>query len=137
MLDLKQFGELGPEDFGGLIDLTTDRLLAVLPSGARFWGLARKVVNIFLRDCLYNSALVNAYALERHQDLFELPLDSYTGSALFALDRTAVPRWGSVRGLTPELSLRYQALAKRHGDELGVARVHLDAMWWGERAIVT
>jgi hypothetical protein len=72
-LDLAQFGSDGFE--GALVRSTKD-LQAALPPTSRYWGIARKVLNIFLRDCLYTRYLDTSYHLHSNEDLFELPLDS-------------------------------------------------------------
>jgi len=91
--------------------------------------MARKVLNIFLRDCYYTSFLAKEYRLGRAAHLFELPLDSITVRKL----REAVqglPRWDGVKHLTPTLNRQLQEGADEAARELRIARVHLDALWW-------
>ena len=51
--DLRPFGTRDRTRFWAEINSATNRLEKALPTGARHWGLARKVLNIFLRNCLY------------------------------------------------------------------------------------
>lgn len=65
--------------------------------------LARKLLNLFLRDCLYNRYLSDANRPDDAEHLFELPLDSYTGKALRkAVGKNVFVRWAGVGGLTAE-----------------------------------
>lgn len=97
------------------------------------WGLARKGLNIFLRGCLYTSYLRDHYALGLAEDFFELPLDRITGTRLYRVSPKGIQLWKTVRGLDASESAAYQRAAKRVADKKGIARVHLDAVWWGER----
>lgn len=132
-LPLRPFGTSSQSEFCSRLDVTTESLVAVLPNAAQSWGRARKGVNIFLRDCLYTFYIRDAYELALAEGFFEVPLDSITGTRLAQSSNGQLPRWKTVRGLTAETSANYQAVAARLAAEKGVARVHLDAMWWGER----
>ena len=105
-------------------------LMHALPPKARSWGLARKVLNIFLRDCLYNVYLRKAHGLAAIEQMLEIPLDSITARAIRE-EMPELPRWPGVRNLTPDLSAAYQAAAMAVAKREGIARVHLDAYWWG------
>jgi N-glycosylase/DNA lyase len=94
-IDLRAFRTPNPSHFRTVLDETTERLLHAFPEEARHWGLARKGLNLFLRE-------------------------------------GALPPWGTVRDLTPEVSDAFQAVAARIAEERGIARVHLDAIWWGQ-----
>jgi hypothetical protein len=132
-LSLHRFGTSNESEFRSQLDATTMDLLGLFPKGAQFWGRARKGANIFLRDCLYTIYIRDNYELARAEHLFEVPLDSITGTRLAKASDGTLPRWKTVRGLTRDASAAYQAVAARVAAEKGLARVHLDAMWWGER----
>ena len=111
-LDLAQFGLVSAKSFNHALVRSTKALRAVLPVKSRRWGIARKVLNIFLRDCLYTKYLDAAFHLHSHEALFELPLDSITVSHLKrATGRGALPRWPGAKHLTEEVSARFQAAA--------------------------
>jgi hypothetical protein len=108
--------------------------MGALPRAGRSWGVARKVLNIFLRDALYTVYLRDAFRLGRGEGLFELPLDSITAQRLRAcVPRGQLPPWVGVKRLAPDASDLYQATAQTVADGRGIARVHLDAYWWGAR----
>jgi hypothetical protein len=116
--------------FSKALDRTTDQLRNALPVGARHWGIARKVLNLFLRDCFYTSYLNDAFRLKIAESLYELPLDSITGTNLRKCAGVNVPRWAGVKHLTPQMSDAYQQAATIEAARLGMARVHFDARWW-------
>jgi len=133
VLSLKHFGTSDPKEFKSALDAETLRLKNAFPTDSRFWGLARKGLNIFLRDCLYTVYLRDAYSLYLAEPSFEVPLDSLSGRALYRESGGRVSRWGTVRGLTPKLSEKYQSTASELAASTGIARVHLDVFWWGSR----
>jgi hypothetical protein len=112
------------------LDRITDELRLALPSSAQSWGLARKLVNIFLRDCTYTFHLRQAHGLDSVEPLLEVPLDSVTAKALQKGGGGGLPRWLGVKHLTPSVSAQYQRVAQERAAEMGIARVHLDAYWW-------
>ena len=132
-LDLRPFGTGQRQAFDRALHRATNNLLTVLPRSARRWGLARKGLNIFLRGCLYNKYLADAFTLDRAERLFEVPLDSITATSIRRESPDQVPVWRSVKGLTEEESGHYQAAAAHIAKQQGIARVHLDAVWWGQR----
>jgi hypothetical protein len=132
-LSLANFGTADPEKFRSALDAATSGLRKALPNRSQYWGLARKGLNIFLRDCLYTVYLRDAYSLDLAEAYFEVPLDSLSGRALHKAAPGALPRWHTVRGLTAELSDKYQGIASECAASKGMARVHLDVFWWGSR----
>ena len=132
-MPLGPFGTSNEARFRSRLDGATDSLKRALPKGAQRWGLARKGLNIFLRNCLYTTYLRDAHDLALAENFFEVPLDSITGARLVQESRGALSRWKTVRGLGAKTSAEYQAVAAQLAGERGIARVHLDALWWGER----
>ncbi len=132
-LDLRPFATDDPVAFKRALDSVTRRFVAALPEGAQSWGLARKLLNIFLRDCLYTVYLREHHNLGCGERLYELPLDSITaGRLLQEAGAGSLSPWGGVKYLTPELSDRYQDAAARVAEAKGIHRVHLDAYWWSQ-----
>ena len=131
-LPLARFGTADQRAFSRQLDAATRRLMASLPKGASTWGLSRKLLNIFLRDCLYTSYLARAYHLSAAERFMEIPLDSITAKGIRA-GVPELPRWPGVKYLDPVRRSAYQAAALMLARERGLARVHLDAYWWGVR----
>jgi hypothetical protein len=133
-LPLAQFAVSRPSLFQRHLDEATQGLCNAFPKSGRSWGLARKVLNIFLRDALYTTYLSEKFGLSRAEQCFEVPLDSITARHLRqAAGRGALPRWLGVKHLTPQTSAAYQAFAAEYAASHGIARAHLDTYWWGHR----
>lgn len=131
-LKLQRFSSRTRIGFISELDDATDELLASMPRAIRSWGLARKGLNIFLKECLYSSYLRSSSRIDRSERYLELPLDSYTGKALNKIEKS-LPRWDTVRRLNPDLSQSFQEAASCEGERRKLARVHLDVFWWGHR----
>jgi hypothetical protein len=135
-LQLERFVAGDERAFRRRLDRATIDLMKSLPKRGRSWGIARKVLNIFLRDALYTGYLARGYRLGRIEHFLEVPLDSISAKSITAdVLRRSVPRWRTVRNLTPEDSDRFQDAARGIARRHGVARVHMDAVWWGDRRL--
>jgi hypothetical protein len=125
------FGQPTESTFAKNLDMATDALRNALPRGAQHWGLTRKVMNIFLRDCLYTTYLDAAFDLRKNEPSFELPLDAITAIQLKrATGRGTLPAWPGVKHLTKSLSAEFQKAATAEAARRGIPRIHLDAIWW-------
>jgi len=103
------------------------------------WGLARKLLNIYIRDCVYSRMLCAHYRLESIEPFLEVPLDSFVAKGLIAASNDlgqsrCLPAWKTIKGLSREHSDRYQEFASELAQSRGHARVHLDVLLWGARA---
>lgn len=130
-VDLADFRVRSQRRFASVLDRWTDSIRRDLPTKARSWGLARKCLNIFLRDCYYNAYLRPLLGAQISADWFEVPLDRLTAMSLKALD-CELPRWRGVRHLAPETSSLYQASAAALAKQWEIGRVHLDTFLWIE-----
>jgi hypothetical protein len=83
-----------PQKFNQTLDALTEDLRRAMPHDARHWGVARKCLNLFFRDALYNFYLRRAYDVEKVERYLEIPLDSYVGRALRREDGR-LPQWRS------------------------------------------
>ena len=131
-LNLAPFGTNKRVAFSRTLDRATKRLQRKLPKRGRSWGLARKLLNIFLRDSMYTRYLNRAYGLRAAERFLEIPLDSITANRIWK-KVPQLPRWPGVRHVTPDVSAAYQAAALPLARKQRVFRVHLDAYWWGQR----
>jgi hypothetical protein len=130
---LRGFAVADDRRFRNQLDQVTEELRASLPRGAQTWGTARKALNVFLRDAMYCVYLDEVFRLRRAEQLLELPLDSITSKCLRkAATLGELPLWPGVRALRQDISDAFQAVASRVAAERGLARVHLDAFWWGK-----
>lgn len=132
-LDAVPLARFSKSKHGGFLralDASTLTVMAELPRAARSWGLARKCLNIFLRDCFYNAFLRDEYGLVVAERWFEVPLDRVVAEGLKANSTVALPRWPGVKRVTPELSACYQEAALHLSQSWGITRVHLDTYLW-------
>ncbi|CAN5505721.1 hypothetical protein BH18VER1_BH18VER1_14100 [soil metagenome] len=87
------------------MDDHTERLQGSLPAPARHWGIARKALNIFLRDALYTTYLNERFGLRQAEPFFEVPLDMLTATEIKrASGRASLPAWPGVKHILPPLS---------------------------------
>jgi len=130
-MDIAQFCPPNERRFRNVLDRETASLMRALPSGGQHWGLARKLLNIFLRDALYNKYLSHKYKLTTIELWLEIPLDSHVGSLLRLESRpTNLPAWTTIKALAPDMSAKFQSAAQAIANERGIARVHLDLFFW-------
>jgi hypothetical protein len=128
-VDLRIVGKSIPADFQDTLNDLTMRLRRRLSTGARRWGVARKCLNLFFRDALYNYYLRDAYHLAKFEPYLEIPLDSNVGRCLRKRD-PSLPAWRTVKGLTPKLSARFQKAAAQIAKRENTYPVHLDVLYW-------
>lgn len=134
-IDLHRFRIHSAVGFRSRLDEVTEELRSALPRASRTWGISRKLLNIFLRDSLYTTYLATEYRLDRVEDYLEIPLDSITASRIKEIaGRRALPAWPGVKNLRADLSDRLQVVAEVEARRFGLARVHLDTFWWGQRS---
>jgi hypothetical protein len=130
-LDLGTFTVASERGFVQRLDASTENLRKRFPRGARNWGAARKALNLFLRDALYNTFLSKHYHLARLEAWLEIPLDRDVAAGLHSDSHgDRLPGWIGIKHLTPEVSRIYQEIAKLIADEKNIARIHLDLLYW-------
>lgn len=133
-VDLAPYGHATAESFRRMLDRDTERVRRSLADGAQFWGVARKVLNIYLRNALYNTYLTAHYGLAGLEPYCEVPLDSLSAKGILSHARERpLPRWVGVKYVTPEINSHFQRLAATVAAESKTSRIHLDALFWGGR----
>jgi len=135
-LDLQDFSVNSEYGFYKILDDATNNLVKVLPTRAQHWGTARKAINIFLGDCVYNKFLCSQFDLIQIHPWLEIPLDSYVAKALCKTSiGSKLPKWVSITRLKPEISIEYQKVANQVAKIIGCYRVDLDIYLWREIGI--
>jgi hypothetical protein len=137
-MDLFDFSVNSERKFKTVLDGHTNRLKRSFPKEARHWGAARKALNLFLRDVLYNRYVSRYYGFRGVEKWLEIPLDSYTAKAIRKrYGAKNLPAWKGIKHLEPEVSQVYQDAANRLASGHGFGRVHLDILYWREVGIAT
>ncbi|MDH4227196.1 MAG: hypothetical protein OEV59_05535 [Deltaproteobacteria bacterium] len=135
-LNLKSFSVTSKQKFSKALDHTTIALSKALPKGARNWGTARKAVNIFLRDCVYNRFLCSHFAIHLIHPWLEVPLDSHVANGLRETSmRNTLPKWTTIKKLERKVSDKYQEAATKVAEKVGCKRVDLDIYLWRQTGI--
>lgn len=125
--DIRRIKAGSEKSFIRKLDGITDELLNTLPKESQHWGMARKCINIFLRNCLYNRYISDFYKLLPMEKWLEIPLDSHVGKGLIKnLESCNLPRWSTVIDLTRTNSDLYQKAANELASKKKVSRIHLD-----------
>jgi hypothetical protein len=131
-LKLNQVPE--PATYAATLDEWTLQLKRKFPKDGRYWGVARKCLNIFMRDASYNVHLCDLYpGLKLLEQVLEVPLDSYTANGLLEEDGATnfgLRRWDAIIRLTPEENNKFQQWALLVADRKGILRVHLDLLYF-------
>lgn len=130
------FNSLRNKEFSDFLNFHTERLITDLPTNAQRWGIARKVLNIYFRGLIYNKFICDHYGSDlnnlKRSDILsqmEVPLDSYSAKEL-RKKFPDLPKWTTIKELTPEKSELFQLKAKEYGKEEEIAPVHLDLIFW-------
>jgi hypothetical protein len=130
-VDLIKIRHANNGEFRTILDEQTEFVRRKLPSGARHWGTARKCLNIFLRDVLYNHYLCQHFGFSRLEKFLEIPLDSDVARGLLSEPEGAnLPKWRTIKSLDRTTSDQYQAAAARIAKRWQTHAVHLDVIFW-------
>ena len=133
-LNLEKFAASDEGRFLSVLNDETELLRLKFPRGAQNWGAARKVLNLFLRDSLYNRYLSKHYELRSLEYWLEVPLDKDVAHGI-KQHPLGVPlkSWTSIKCLQPQDSEAYQSIGHKIASENGLARVHLDLLFWRQK----
>jgi hypothetical protein len=108
------------------------------------WGTARKCINLFLRNFVYNAFIWKKYRIRSSDFRFngpfnklELPLDSYSVAGLKAescledrIKYSSNLSKFTITKLNPRRSRRLQDLATLVSKEKKICRINLDVIFW-------
>jgi len=134
LIDLNIYSSfINEKDFISQLDKETQNMLKSFGLKKRPWGTARKALNLFLRDALYNKYLSQEYKLDNIIRFLEIPLDSVVTSALKKRSkRGELPQWPGLKSLNGNISEKYQQFALNEASKEELERIHLDMFLWLE-----
>lgn len=132
---LEEFRCRTSEDFGEVLDKYTTALskkIKAFDPKSEYWGSARKALNLFLGNAAYHSVLRKEYHLDPIEKFLEVPLDNQVANKLISLarEKDGLPKWKTIKGLTPENSKLYQDFADKYAKKKGCTRIQLDLIFW-------
>lgn len=119
------------------LNVLTKRLMQKLPKASRHkqnkkaYGIARKVLNIFLHNAFYNRYLCEAYKLDSLEEYLEVPIDKKVAMAIKKRrPKRILPAWNGIKALDGRVHRQYQTQAMAVADKLKISVVHLDAYFY-------
>jgi len=132
-LPLERLVRRDGQDYAHWLDVHTRRIQKKLGGRKEQWGVARKAMNLFMRQCLYNTYLSRKFRLARFQKQMEIPLDNRVARKLRADagKKNKKLKWKNLKALDRKTSQEFQEHAKDMAarDHLP-ARVFLDHYLW-------
>lgn len=132
-VNLTKIQKIDHRQFEIWLDRQTGSLLDKLPLKNRPWGAARKAINLFLRDALYNRYLCLHFKINKIESMLEVPLDRVIASSLKRIGkRGQLPSWPGLKWLTKPASNQFQLFASEIAMKKKIKRVHIDMYLWLE-----
>jgi hypothetical protein len=123
--DLRGFATSDEQAFRDRLDFHTQPLQKISKNVS--WGAARKVLNIYLRNAVYNHYVREALSLHLCEPFLEVPLDRLVGTALRKDPHGAdLPVWKTLGDIQSQQNDEFQAVALKIADEKNLRRIHLD-----------
>ena len=115
----------------------TSKILILFPENAQSWGAARKGLNLFFREIVYNKFFSNHYSIPENFTSFnnyvkymEVPLDRDVANGLIEDSNGLLPKWNNIKQLTSTISESYQKQAFLIATKENIARINLDLKYW-------
>lgn len=122
--------------FSKYIDKLTTQLVNEYPIEGKSWGAARKGLNLFFRELVYNHYVHKYLNLPSNRteeinflNQLEVPLDNFVAKGL-KNEFDELPKWNSIKNLTPVDSRVYQKRALDLASKMGFARIDVDLEFW-------
>ena len=132
-LSFEDIASLDKTGFQTFLDNKTTELSRELPkpdNGRPNWGAARKVLNIFLRQCAMNKDINSFFELNRIEGYLEVPLDNHIVEKIDENADTSFAPNFKIRDLTKKVSDEIQKKASDIATEKEVNRYELDVLFW-------
>jgi hypothetical protein len=130
-VNLKDFSDASEDQFTNVLDAYTEKLKNKLPSNS--WGIARKVLNIFLFQAAHDVFLNRNYTLDKITRYLEVPLDNPNAKKLKKIAKSEGKNlyWKNIYSLVPETSNQFQEYARKYAyQKYNCERCYLDIFWW-------
>lgn len=115
----------------------TQEILRRFADRSQSWGAARKGLNLFLREVVYNKFMAEKFLLPidfiEFNDFIksmEVPLDRDVANGLIYDSRGVLPKWTSIKDINEERSILFQNTAYEIAKNKNIARVNLDLIYW-------
>lgn len=112
-----------------LLDSYTSKLKQKIakPIHPEHWGMCRKAINLYVRDCYYNKILNEHFSLDKVANDLETPIDSFAMKAL--AKHTSFVKKSTIKALNKNTHQEWQKAAKLFAQENGLPnRVDGDLM---------
>ena len=95
-----------------LLDSYTSKLKQKItkPIQSEHWGMCRKAINLYLRDCYYNKTLNEHFNLDKVANSLETPIDSFAMKALAKY--TSFVKKSAIKALDKNTHQEWQKAAK-------------------------
>lgn len=128
------------DKFNVFLDSHTNKLVEKFPDNGKSWGAARKGLNLFFRELVYNKFITDYYNFPINIRDFneiiknlEVPLDLDVATGIYIDSNFVLSKWESIKKLNIEMSKLYQKEALKIAKSKNIARVHLDLFYWREK----
>ena len=134
-IDISKLGSLEEKTFNKFIEAHTDNLVKFCKDKEIEWGTARKAINLFLMDIVYNKYLNEFYSLEKIHNLLEIPLDNKVSKRLKKVAKekdSVLPVWGGICNIDKNEYIEFQKFALEIAKDKKMNRVDLDIYFWTE-----
>lgn len=138
-LDLQAFA-ISMEDqkkFYAFLDSHTEALQKEFGLSFNNWGAARKALNLFFRDTVYNKYFSEQFLPTYTPDTFEclisvleVPLDKHVANGILNDTTLTNLAWPGIKHLTKSVSDIFQGEASKIANKKEIARVHLDLKYY-------
>ena len=119
------------EEYLRILDKLTIELSGQFPDKAKNnWGAARKALNVFMEEAIYNKFLNIEYNLDKLTPFLEVPVDSYVVKNLKQESKNRIPAWKGIKHLTLKDNDQWQKIASEVARKRSIYRVYLDIEFW-------
>ncbi|SIS46978.1 hypothetical protein SAMN05421789_101411 [Kaistella chaponensis] len=119
------------------LNVHTKRLISNFPENGKSWGAARKGLNLFFREIVYNKFFSDQYnfpkdllEFNKKFNFLEVPLDRDVALGIYNETDMILPKWKSIKTLTQDISDLYQGAAHKIAKKEKTAKVNLDLKYW-------